>query len=110
MIVSDNCTELASNAVLQVEARRAIKRAARVTTTMPTMTHSPSVCGSVLYDSYVNDPAQQPMVWHPDRIDFHQRFFVLIWLGLAAVLIRVSTSKICLPSDLRGAIQRATCS
>jgi len=32
----------------------------RVTTTMPTMTQSPSVCVSVLYDSYVNDSAQQP--------------------------------------------------
>jgi hypothetical protein len=28
---------------------------------MPTMTQSPSVYGSVLYDSYVNDPAQQPV-------------------------------------------------
>src|SRR6266446_6988266 len=37
----------------QVEADRAINRAARVTTTMPTMTQSP-VCGSVLYDSYLN--------------------------------------------------------
>src|SRR6266566_4570052 len=39
------------SSTVQVEARRAIKRAARVTTTMPTMTQSPSVCGSVLYDS-----------------------------------------------------------
>src|ERR1700751_4351247 len=39
--------------MVQVEARRAIKSAARVTTTMLTMTQSPSVCGSVLYDSYV---------------------------------------------------------
>src|SRR6516164_2465273 len=42
------------SATVQVEARRAINRAARVTTTMPTMTQSPSVYGSVLYDSYVN--------------------------------------------------------
>src|SRR5262249_24798136 len=41
-------------ATVQVEARRAINRAARRTTMMPTMTQSPSVCGSVLYDSYVN--------------------------------------------------------
>jgi hypothetical protein len=32
------------------------QRAARVTTAMPTMTQPPSVCGSVLHDSSVNDP------------------------------------------------------
>src|SRR5215469_15249285 len=41
------------SATVQVEAGRAINRAARVTTTMPTMTQPP-VCGSGLYDSYVN--------------------------------------------------------
>jgi hypothetical protein len=39
------------------------------------MTQSPSVCGSVLYDSYVNDAAQQPMVWRAGRIGFHRYFF-----------------------------------
>lgn len=62
------------SSMVQVEARRAIKRAARVTTAMPTMTQSPSVCGSVSYDSYVNVPAQQPMVWSADRIGFHHYF------------------------------------
>src|SRR5215470_7231048 len=38
------------SSTVQVEARRAINRAVRVTTTMPTMTESPPVCGSALYD------------------------------------------------------------
>src|SRR5260370_26413105 len=46
---------------VQVEARRAINTAACVTTTNPTMTQSPSVSVSVLYDSYVNDAALQPV-------------------------------------------------
>jgi len=46
------------SSMVQVEARRPINKAARVTTTRPTMTQAPSGCVSVLYDSYVNDASQ----------------------------------------------------
>ena len=38
------------SSIVHVEARRAINSSARVTTTSPTMTESPPVCGSVLHD------------------------------------------------------------
>jgi hypothetical protein len=61
--------------MVQVEARRAIKRAARVTTTMPTMTQPPSVCGSVLCDSYVNGPVSSRWFGVPTGSAFTRYFF-----------------------------------
>src|SRR5437762_5756333 len=55
------------SATVQVEARRAINRAARVTTTMPTMTQSP-LCGSVLYDSYLNNWVKKFIGQHPTHV------------------------------------------
>src|SRR5258707_8389522 len=55
------------SATVQVEAGRAISRAARVTTTMPTMTQSP-VYGSVLYDSYMNHNFKKLTGQHPTHV------------------------------------------
>src|SRR5262249_6655875 len=67
------------SSTVQVEARRAINRAARVATTMPTMTQSPC-CGSVLYDSYVNHRVKKIL------LDSIQRAFQRFGIGRGKLL------------------------